>query len=145
MTIDIKRQPNIEPYLFLTENIEIVDSNKAICRLNLSAELWYFKAHWPGNENMPAALQLESMTQLGGLMLLMEGSNGKYIYVRKIDKSIFYKMIRPEQELYSEVEIISRKRGVYQLKGMIKDINDSCYSKAIFTMINPKEIEQFEK
>ena len=66
---------------------------------------------------MPAALQLESMTRLGGLVLLMEHKDGKYIYIRKIEKSVFYKMIRPEQELYSGVEIITRKRGVYQLKG----------------------------
>ena len=96
MTIDLRRQPNIKPYLFLTGDIEIVDANKARCRLNLSAENWYFKAHWPGNENMPAALQLESMTQLGGLMLLMEHKDGKYIYIRKIEKSVFYKMIRQE-------------------------------------------------
>ena len=145
MNFDLERQPNKEPYLFLTKNIRMIDSNKAICRLNLSKNNWYFKAHWPGNENMPAALQIETMTQLGGLMLLTRDEYAKFIYVRKIEKSTFYKMIRPEEKLYSEVEIISGKRGVYELKGRIKDEDENCYSRAKFTMISPKEIEQFDK
>ena len=94
---------------------------------------------------MPAALQLETMTQLGGLILLLNDREAEYIYVRKINDSTFYQMIRPEQKLFAEVEIISGKRGVFNMKGIIGDEDDFCYSKASFSQVNPREIVLFQR
>ena len=41
-----------------------------------------FKIHWPGDPNMPASLQLESLTQLSALPILVMPENvGKFMYV----------------------------------------------------------------
>ena len=141
----IDRQPNRDPYLFLTEEIHFQSEDRAVCRLCLSCDLWYFKVHWPGNENMPAALQIEAMTQLGGLILLLRDDEAEYIYIRKISNSIFYRKILPEQVLFSEVEIVSQNRGIYCMKGVIRSEDGTRYSKSEFSLINPKEIEQFER
>ena len=62
----------------------------ASCTFFLSPDDWFFKCHWPGNPNMPAALQLESMTQVGGMILFTSlEKKPKYLYVEKLLMQFF--------------------------------------------------------
>ena len=80
-------QPNKEPFLFVNNSLKVNYLKSATCKILLSPDDWFFKCHWPGNPNMPAALQLESMTQVGGMILFSSlEDKPKYLYVRKIKK-----------------------------------------------------------
>ena len=66
----------------------------------MSPDDWFFKCHWPKNPNMPAALQIETMTQVGGMILFYSlEDKPKYLYVRKITNAVFYRKIVPNTDI----------------------------------------------
>jgi len=36
----------------------------------LKRKEWFFNVHWPGDPNMPGALQLEAITQMASIAIL---------------------------------------------------------------------------
>ena len=138
-------QPNKEPFLFVNNSLKVNNLKSATCKILLSPNDWFFKCHWPGNPNMPAALQLESMTQVGGMILFNSLENKpKYLYVRKITNAVFYRKIIPNTEIIIISEAIKYQKGIMSVKSKIKcNKSDSLYSKSEFSLINPDVIPKF--
>ena len=138
----IELQPNRSPFLFIDEisNCEIEKTSTTIKYLD--PKEWFFKCHWPGNPNMPAALQLESMTQVGGMILFSSlEDKPKYLYVRKINNAVFYRKIIPNTEIIIISEAIKYQKGIMSIKSKIKcNRSDILYSKSEFSLINPEVI-----
>ena len=112
--INIKEdQPNIEPFLFLNDSLIVNEMASAECILDLNYSQWFFQCHWPDLPNMPASLQLEAMTQVGG-MLIFKGDciRTKHVYVRSVEKSSFFRMVTPGLSLKVMVNALSYKAGI---------------------------------
>ena len=135
-------QPNKEPFLFVNDSLKVNYLKSASCKILLSPDDWFFKCHWPGNPNMPAALQLESMTQVGGMILFSSlEDKPKYLYVRKINNAVFYRKIIPNTEIIIISEAIKYQKGIMSVKSQIKcNRSGSLYSKSEFSLINPDVI-----
>ena len=135
-------QPNKEPFLFVNDSLKVNYLKSASCKILLSPDDWFFKCHWPGNPNMPAALQLESMTQVGGMILFSSlEDKPKYLYVRKINNAVFYRKIIPNTEIIIISEAIKYQKGIMSIKSKINcNRSDSLYSKSEFSLINPEVI-----
>ena len=66
----------------ITEEGGKYNNGQIIAELDINKDLWFFKLHWPGDPNMPASLQLESLTQICALPILSMNENiGKFMYV----------------------------------------------------------------
>ncbi len=135
-------QPNREPFLFINKSIEVKYLKSASCSVLLTPDNWFFKCHWPGNPNMPAALQLESMTQVGGMILFGSLQNKpQYLYVRKITNAVFYRKIVPNTEILIISESTKYQKGIMTLKSEIKcKKTDVLFSKSQFSLINPDDV-----
>ena len=135
-------QPNKEPLLFVNSSLKVDYLKSASCTFSLSPDDWFFKCHWPGNPNMPAALQLESMTQVGGMILFASlEEKPKYLYVRKITNAVFYRKIIPNTEIIVISESTKYLKGIMSVKSKIKCTESNLlYSKSEFTLINPDVI-----
>ena len=108
-------QPNQEPFLFINKSLKVKHLESATCTLNLSPDEWFFKCHWPGNPNMPAALQLETMTQVGGMILFCSlVKKPKYLYVRKISNAVFFRKIVPNTEITIISVAIKYHKGIME-------------------------------
>ena len=80
-------QKNRDPFLMIDIATEIVPGKKANGYKYLKKDEWFFKVHWPEDPNMPGALQVEALTQMGALTILtLDGNQGKLIYVVAADK-----------------------------------------------------------
>ena len=101
----------------------------------LKEDEWFFKVHWPDDPNMPGALQIESLTQMGALNILtLDGNAGKLVYVVAADKIKYKKKIIPKDKLYIKTKLISWKRNI----GIINAesfVNDQPACSGQFTMI----------
>mgnify|MGYP001215646618 CR=1 FL=1 len=112
----------------------------------LDKELWFFKIHWPGDPNMPASLQLESLTQLAALPILAMPENvGKFMLIASANNLKFKKKVTPEFKKFElETKIKSFKRGIAVCSGA-GYLNGEFACSADFILILADELEKFRK
>ena len=138
-------QKNRDPFLMIDIATEIVPGKKANGYKYLKKDEWFFKVHWPEDPNMPGALQVEALTQMGALTILtLDGNQGKLIYVVAADKVKYKKKIIQEDELYIETQLISWKRGIGIIKAeSFVDNKPAC--SGIFTLVLTEEFQKSKK
>ena len=135
-------QKNRDPFLMIDIATEIIPGKKANGYKYLKKDEWFFKVHWPEDPNMPGALQVEALTQMGALTILtLDGNKGKLIYVVAADKVRYKKKIVPGDELYIETQLISWKRGMGIVKAeSFVDNKPAC--SGIFTLVLTEEFQK---
>ncbi len=135
-------QKNRDPFLMIDAATEIIPGKKANGYKYLKKDEWFFKVHWPEDPNMPGALQVEALTQMGALTILtLEGNHGKLIYVVAADKVKYKKKIVPENKLYIETQLLSWKRGMGIVKAeSFVDNQPAC--SGIFTLVLTEEFQK---
>ena len=125
------------------QNLKIGES--AVGYKELDKDLWFFKIHWPGDPNMPASLQLESLTQLSALPILVMPENvGKFMYVVSATNLKFKKKVTPEYSRFDiETKVESYKRGILKSKGY-GFINKELACSADITLILADELSKYK-
>lgn len=67
----------------------------------------FFVGHYPGNPVMPGVLQIESMAQAAGLLMLRKiSAEGKVALFMSVDKCKFRRAVIPGDQLEIEVEVL---------------------------------------
>jgi UDP-3-O-[3-hydroxymyristoyl] N-acetylglucosamine deacetylase/3-hydroxyacyl-[acyl-carrier-protein] dehydratase len=87
---------------------------------NATANEPFFQGHFPDEPIMPGVLQIEAMSQVGGLMILnmLEDPESYSTYFVKIDKVVFHKKVVPGDTLVFRVELVQPLRhGMAVMKG----------------------------
>ena len=63
-------QPNRYPFLMIDHVSKVKPGFFAEGFKNLTSNEWFFPIHFPGNPNMPGALQLEALAQIKVRLLM---------------------------------------------------------------------------
>ena len=128
-------QKNRDPFLMIDFVTDFKPGIFCIGYKLLKENEWFFKVHWPQDPNMPGALQIEALTQMGALNILtLDGNAGKLVYVVAADKVKYKKKIVPKDELIIETSLISWKRNIGILKAE-SFVNDQPACSGIFTLV----------
>lgn len=103
--------PHRNPFLFV-DKVEVDDTGmKGTGYKNVTINEYFFQGHFPGAPVMPGVIIVETMAQVGSVILLSrEDFKGKIPYFAGINKFRFKKVVRPGDTLRMEVEI-TRLRG----------------------------------
>lgn len=116
--------PHRYPFLFV-DRVEIEEAGKkGTGYKNVTMNEQFFQGHFPGNPVMPGVIIIESMAQVGAVILLsQEDFKGKTPYFAGINKFRFKKVVKPGDTLRMEVEIIKLRGsiGVGQGKAYVGD------------------------
>ena len=105
-------QQNRYPYLLIDIAEEVIPGKSARGYKNLTTDDWWFEVHFPCDPNMPGAMQMEAMVQLGALMVTtLPGNKGKVVYLSSANLKLIKKVI-PGDRLDIETELLSWKRGM---------------------------------
>jgi 3-hydroxyacyl-[acyl-carrier-protein] dehydratase len=95
------------PFLLIDRILEFVPGERAVGLKNVTINEEFFEGHFPGHAVMPAVLLVESMAQVGGVLLLsMTGNAGKLAYFGGIDNMRFRKPVVPGDTVITEVTIL---------------------------------------
>ena len=103
--------PHRYPFLFVDEVTIVEEGKKGIGIKNVAINENYFTGHFPGNPVMPGVIIIETMAQVGAVILLKrEDFKGKTAYFAGINKFRFKKKVTPGDRLEIHVEI-TKLRG----------------------------------
>ena len=104
--------PHRYPFALVDRIIEHIPGEKAIGIKNVTYNEPYFPGHIPGRPLMPGVLQVESMAQVGGTILMqIPELKGKFFAFAGIDKARFRRPVVPGDQLIMTVELLNLKRN----------------------------------
>jgi 3-hydroxyacyl-[acyl-carrier-protein] dehydratase len=116
--------PHRNPFLFV-DKVEILeDGIKGIGYKNVTMNEYFFQGHFPGKPVIPGVIIIETMAQVGAVILLSKDEfKGKIPYFAGINKFRFKKIVKPGDTLRMEVEIIKLRGsiGIGQGKAYVGD------------------------
>lgn len=102
--------PHRYPFALVDRILEYVPREKAVGLKNITFNEPYFPGHIPGKPLMPGVLQIESMAQVGGTILMqIPELEGKFFAFAGIDKARFRRPVVPGDQLIMTVELLALK------------------------------------
>ncbi len=97
--------PHRYPMLLIDRVVEIEGNRRAVGIKNVTINEPFFPGHYPGTPIMPGVLLVESMAQLGGLLLSQTLEHtGKVAVLLSLDKVKLRKAVTPGDQLVIEAE-----------------------------------------
>lgn len=105
--------PHRYPFLFV-DKVELVELGvKGIGYKNVTMNEYFFQGHFPGMPVMPGVIIVETMAQVGAVILLSdERFSGKTPYFAGINKVRFKRKVVPGDTLRMEVEIVKLRGSI---------------------------------
>ena len=103
---------------------------------------WFFPIHFPGNPNVPGALQLEAMAQMLTVAITtLPGNKGKITHA--ISHTVKFKReILPGEKLEIKTSVLSWSRGI--CKGLGKGfVDNELACEASMTITIPEILKKF--
>jgi UDP-3-O-[3-hydroxymyristoyl] N-acetylglucosamine deacetylase/3-hydroxyacyl-[acyl-carrier-protein] dehydratase len=118
----MKVLPHRYPFLLVDRIVEIEEEKRIVGIKNVTINEPFFQGHFPGHPIMPGVLIIESMAQVGGLLLMgmVDDPERKVVYFMSLDNIKFRKPVRPGDQLRSEVEMVQLRGNVCRMKGVAK-------------------------
>ncbi|HIG31988.1 MAG TPA: bifunctional UDP-3-O-[3-hydroxymyristoyl] N-acetylglucosamine deacetylase/3-hydroxyacyl-ACP dehydratase [Flavobacteriales bacterium] len=111
--------PHREPFLFIDE-IRELGEDYIIGTKFVTSDEDYFKGHFPKEPVMPGVLQLETMAQAGGFLILstVDSPEDYLPFFMKIDNAKFKKKVVPGDTIIFRLNLISPiRRGLCHMHG----------------------------
>ncbi len=105
--------PHRYPFLLVDKILEIEEGKKAVGIKNVTVNEPFFQGHFPANPIMPGVLIVESLAQVGAVMLLSTPENkGKLGVFTGINNMKFRRQVVPGDTLLLEAELITYRHGM---------------------------------
>ena len=131
--------PHRYPFALVDKVIEYVPGERAIAVKNITINEPQFQGHFPERPLMPGVLIVESMAQVGGIIVTQMPDLPKGLFVfAGINNVKFRKPVVPGDQLIITCELISIKRKRFgKVKGEAKvDGQLVCAGELMFSLVD---------
>lgn len=138
----LEYQPNRPPFLMIDHVTKVLPGKYAEGYKNLPEDEWFFPIHFPGNPNMPGALQLEALAQMLTVAITtLPGNKGKVTHAISHEVK-FKKEVLPKKKYIIKTKVNSWKRGICSGIGQgFSDGELACEAKMTITI--PEILKEF--
>ena len=131
--------PHRFPFVLIDRVIEHVPGQKAVALKNVTINEPQFQGHFPGRPLMPGVLIVESMAQVGGIIVTQMPDLPKGLFVfAGINNVKFRRPVVPGDQLIITCELLSIKRQRFgKVKGEAHvDGNLACSGELMFSLVD---------
>jgi 3-hydroxyacyl-[acyl-carrier-protein] dehydratase len=111
--------PHRYPFLLVDRILELDPDRRIVGLKNVTINEPFFQGHFPGAPVMPGVLIIESMAQVGGVLLYRDlpEREKKLIYFTGIENAKFRRPVVPGDQLRIEMEVLNRRNQFGKLQG----------------------------
>ena len=131
--------PHRYPFALVDKVIEHIPGKRAIAIKNITINEPQFQGHFPERPLMPGVLIVESMAQVGGLIVaqMPDLPNGLFVFAG-INNVKFRRPVIPGDQLLITCELVSIKRKRFgKIKGEVHvDDNLVCSGELMFSLVD---------
>ncbi|RAP31389.1 hypothetical protein DID76_02825 [Candidatus Marinamargulisbacteria bacterium SCGC AG-414-C22] len=104
--------PHKHPFILIDKIIEIQNRKFIVGIKNITINEPYFQGHFSENPIMPGSMILETLSQVGSILFLIDPEyKGRYSYFTALDKIEFHKNVQPGDQLRCEMEVSKIKEN----------------------------------
>jgi len=114
-----KMLPHRYPFLLVDRIIEIEPGRRVVGLKNVTINEAFFQGHFPGHPLMPGVLIIETMAQVGGVLLMRTlnvTAEKKLFYLTGIDRAKFRRPVLPGDQVRFELEILQIKSPISRMR-----------------------------
>lgn len=105
--------PHRDPFLLIDEISEIEWGKSGVGIKHVRDDEYYFQGHFPGNPIMPGVLIVESLAQVGAVVILgLDEYKGKLALFAGVDNVKFKSIVRPGDDIVLKVEVVKIRFGI---------------------------------
>jgi beta-hydroxyacyl-ACP dehydratase FabZ len=111
--------PHRYPFLLVDRIIEIEPGRRVVGLKNVTINEAFFQGHFPGHPIMPGVLIIETMAQVGGVLLMRTlnvTAEKKLFYLTGIDRAKFRRPVLPGDQVRFELEILQIKSPISRMQ-----------------------------
>lgn len=113
--------PHRYPFLLVDRVLEVVPGKRCVGVKNVTINESFFQGHFPGQAIMPGVLILESMAQVGLVMMKFHLDEGrKLAMLGGVDNARFKKPVVPGDQLINEINIIWFRRDIGKVSAVAR-------------------------
>ena len=111
--------PHRYPFVLVDRVIEFEPGQRIVGIKNVTINEPFFQGHFPGHPVMPGVLIIESMAQVGGMMLMgsFDDPSSKVVYFVAIDGAKFRKPVVPGDQLRCEITMVQLRGATCKIRG----------------------------
>jgi beta-hydroxyacyl-ACP dehydratase FabZ len=111
--------PHRYPFLLIDRVLELKEGQSIVAVKNVTCNEPFFQGHFPALKVMPGVLVVEALAQAGGILLYksIPDPEKKIVFLSKIDKTKFRKLVVPGDQLRLEVDMIKLKSRFCHVRG----------------------------
>jgi len=112
--------PHRYPFLLVDRILEIEEGKRIVGLKNVSINEPFFQGHFPGHPIMPGVLIIESMAQVGGMLLMrsIADPSSKVVYFLSLDNVKFRRPVKPGDQLRIEMEVLQTRGMMCKMRGV---------------------------
>lgn len=112
--------PHRYPMLLVDRIVEFEAKKRIVGIKNVTINEPFFQGHYPGHPIMPGVLIIESMAQVGGLLLMdaIENPQEKVVYFMSLDNVKWRRPVTPGDQIRFELELLQLRRHVARMRGV---------------------------
>jgi UDP-3-O-[3-hydroxymyristoyl] N-acetylglucosamine deacetylase/3-hydroxyacyl-[acyl-carrier-protein] dehydratase len=114
--------PHRYPFLLVDRIVEIEERKRIVGIKNVTINEPFFQGHFPGHPVMPGVLIIESMAQVGGMLLMSyvprDDHANKVVYFMSLDNVKFRRPVVPGDQLRCELEMVQFRGKTCRMRGV---------------------------
>jgi UDP-3-O-[3-hydroxymyristoyl] N-acetylglucosamine deacetylase / 3-hydroxyacyl-[acyl-carrier-protein] dehydratase len=132
--------PHRYPFLLVDKILEVEEGKRIVGLKNVTINEPFFQGHFPGHPIMPGVLIIESMAQVGGMLLMRSFADpkSKVVYFMSLDKIKFRRPVKPGDQLRIELDVIHMRGSSCRMRGVAKVDGDVATEAEFAAMVRDR-------